>query len=330
MYLPRTVGLSISFIATSFALFPMDLPTWAWGLMIGHCFAWPHLAYRLASRAERPFNVERRSFLVDSFFSGLWAGGMGFNVLPSVTLLSLMCMNNLATGGYRLFSYGLIAQIIGATSGCIFLMQSWMPVTSQAEMLACVPMLIVYPLALGIICYNVALRMSEHRKELKALSTTDTLTHLLNQGAWKEQLSWEFRKPPEQACCLALIDVDFFKRINDSYGHIVGDNVLAHLSSIMATKLRDTDLLGRYGGDEFCVILPNTDLSQAVKIMDDLRSEASSKPLLCSPHMKITLSISIGVAARSGLQSTSECWLNEADIALYAAKSKGRNRVEAH
>jgi diguanylate cyclase len=188
-------------------------------------------------------------------------------------------------------------------------------------------MLVVYPLAIGLVCYRVAVKLSQHKKELQKLSTTDSLTGLMNHGAWKHRLEQEFRQSRvlNEQYSVALIDVDHFKSINDSFGHLVGDVVLKQLSNALTSTLRVTDVSGRYGGDEFCVILPSTTLTQAGEILERLRRTFSEHQHSHLPNLQ--LSLSIGIAANGEHQTDADEWLHEADMALYLAKTAGRNRV---
>jgi len=327
MYVPRIVGLGICFFCVAAALYPITIPGWVWAVVIFYSYVWPHVAFQLASRSKNPYRAERRNLIYDSAFSGFWAGSMGLNVLPSVTVLSMMAMNNVASGGPRLFFTGGLAQLAGALLGYFLFLPALFPSTTEVQVLACVPMLVVYPLAIGLVCYRVAVKLSQHKKELQKLSTTDSLTGLMNHGAWKHRLEQEFRQSRvlNEQYSVALIDVDHFKSINDSFGHLVGDVVLKQLSNALTSTLRVTDVSGRYGGDEFCVILPSTTLTQAGEILERLRRTFSEHQHSHLPNLQ--LSLSIGIAANGEHQTDADEWLHEADMALYLAKTAGRNRV---
>jgi diguanylate cyclase len=124
---------------------------------------------------------------------------------------------------------------------------------------------------------------------------------------------------------IALIDIDHFKQINDSYGHIIGDQVLRQLSLELRRNLRENDLAGRYGGDEFCVILPDMPLEQAAQVMERMREVFSNYRNPEIPELRVSLSI--GLASFQPAFTDAAMWLNAADRALYAAKDTGRNRV---
>lgn len=327
MYVPRTVGLSIGFFTVAAALYPLQPPGWVWAALVLHGYAWSHLAYLLAKRSKNPYAAERRNLIYDSLLGGFWAGAMGLNPLPAVTTLSMMAMNNIAAGGPRLFLVGCAAQLTGALLGVSVLMPALFPAVTQVQVYACLPMLVIYPLAIGLVCYRVALQLSQSKKTLEKLSTTDSLTGLMNHGAWKDLLTVEFNncQTLNRQNSVALIDIDHFKTINDTYGHIIGDNVLKQLSGVLSAGLRETDLAGRYGGDEFCVILPDTTLTQATDILERLRRTVHEHTHSALPDLK--LSLSIGIAPYAPHLTDAGMWLHEADMALYDAKSTGRNRV---
>lgn len=327
MYLPRTVGLGIGFFSVAAAAYPSHPPAWVWALMLFHGYGWPHVAYQLARFSSQPYQAERRTLIYDSLAGGFWAGAMGFNPLPTVTALSMMAMNNIAAGGPRLFVLGCIAQLAGSAVGYWILTPVLFPDVTQIQIYACLPMLVIYPLAIGLVCYRVAVQLSRSKKALEKLSTTDSLTGLMNHGAWKDLLTVEFNncQTLNRQNSVALIDIDHFKSINDTYGHIIGDNVLKQLGGALTASLRETDLAGRYGGDEFCVILPDTTLAQAGEILERLRRTVHEHTHSALPNLK--LSLSIGIAAYGPHLTDAGMWLHEADMALYDAKSTGRNRV---
>ncbi|MFJ3481953.1 diguanylate cyclase [Pseudomonas sp. NPDC090202] len=327
MYLPRSVGLGIGFFAVAAALYPSHPPAWVWWLMLFHGYVWPHLAFQLARFSDSPYTAERRNLVYDSLAGGFWAGAMGFNALPTVTALSMMAMNNIASGGPRLFVVGSLAQFVGALIGYWLFSPEPFPAITQLQVYACLPMLVIYPLAIGLVCYRVAVQLSKSKKALEKLSTTDSLTGLMNHGAWKNLLSIEFNncQTLNRQNSVALIDIDHFKAINDTYGHIIGDSVLKQVSNALSASLRETDMAGRYGGDEFCVILPNTTLAQANDVLERLRRTIHEHTHTTLPDLK--LSLSIGIAAYGPHLIDAGQWLHEADMALYDAKSTGRNRV---
>lgn len=327
LFKSRALGSALGFLCIAVAMYPLHPPFWGWSLLVFNGFIWPFLAFLFSRHSAFPLKTEQRNLLLDSFFCGFWVGSMQFNIMPGITSLSMMNMNNIALGGVRLLLAGFVAQALGLAVSMLLFPLAFMPDTSRVQMYACLPLLAIYPLMLGWIAYRQNYMLKSHKRTLLALSKTDSLSGLLNHGAWKDQLDVEFKRctPLQQTSTVALIDIDHFKIINDTYGHVVGDNVLRQLSKVLNQNLRATDLAGRYGGDEFCVILPNTALVVAVEIMDRLRDTFSATQYEIQPLMKVSLSIGLAAYNPSHVDATG--WLNEADKALYGAKSTGRNRV---
>ncbi|MHC8343603.1 diguanylate cyclase [Pseudomonas sp. RT6P73] len=327
LYTSRTLGLALGLLCVGAAMYPLNPAPWVWGLMVFNGVIWPHVAYQWARRAEVPFHAEHRNILVDAFLGGFWVAAMHFNPLPSAATLSMMAMNNVAIGGLRFLLVGTAAQVLGIGVGMLIFTPVFFAQTSALQLYACLPLLILYPLALGWICFRQATTLGRHKRELLALSRTDSLTGLLNHGAWKDQLEVEFQRcqRQQQGGAIALIDIDHFKIINDTYGHVAGDIVLRQLSKMLKQNLRATDVAGRYGGDEFCVLLPDLPLDSAAAAMDALRDRFASLGYEQDPALKVSLSI--GLAAFNPAHTDATLWLNDADQALYEAKSTGRNRV---
>ena len=167
-------------------------------------------------------------------------------------------------------------------------------------------------------------------QRLEALATTDPLTRLLNRRAFHERLAEEVQRAHRygSVVTLLLLDVDHFKQVNDTYGHLVGDAVLGQVASVMQASLRTVDVVARYGGEEFVAILPETPLEGGVVIAERLRERVESHEFTGAHGMPLGLTVSIGLAAYpcADVRSTDE-QIAHADAALYRAKAGGRNRV---
>lgn len=172
---------------------------------------------------------------------------------------------------------------------------------------------------------SVRLRAARYR-DMRRLMVRDSLTGLYNHSTIETYLEKETSRAIRHGLPLsmAMLDVDHFKRVNDSYGHPFGDIVLRNLSRLLLKRLRKTDIVGRYGGEEFCVLMPHTDGQQAVAVMDEVR-DAFSKLVMRNGNQDVSVTFSCGVA---DLESGKESGLTQAaDKALYQAKQAGRNRV---
>lgn len=156
----------------------------------------------------------------------------------------------------------------------------------------------------------------------------DALTGAINRKSISLLLeqSFESVKRYKHPFSVAMVDADHFKSINDTYGHIVGDQVLKNISMFLRRSLRKTDCVGRYGGEEFIVLMPETEQAVAFKVMDHCRQQLSSQEIDVGKE-KISVTVSIGVSCL--LPEDDDAWLSvkRADFALYRAKDEGRNRV---
>lgn len=161
------------------------------------------------------------------------------------------------------------------------------------------------------------------------MAVTDGLTNLCNRQQLDKLLSEEIQRCERNPRPLAvlLMDIDHFKKINDVYGHLAGDSVLRGLASAMTKRMRPSDRLGRYGGEEFCVILPDTSLEGAVSFAEGLRALAETC-VFAADERQIKVTISIGVAEWTTAMMLTDVY-RAADQKLYVAKGNGRNRVES-
>lgn len=166
-------------------------------------------------------------------------------------------------------------------------------------------------------------------EELKDLAKKDSLTGILNHGSFFEAAQHLLALCGRQktSVCFILMDLDNFKRINDSYGHFFGDKVLTHFAHTIHSFLRESDLFGRLGGEEFAVFLPNTKIEDAFKLAEKLRSAIYSSTLTVESDT-IRYTVSIGISACDNQAYSVEELFKQADAKLYTAKEKGRDHVE--
>ena len=167
--------------------------------------------------------------------------------------------------------------------------------------------------------------------ELLQLATTDFLTGLPNRRQFMSMLENEHARLQRELASSAtvlMLDIDHFKRVNDEYGHAVGDIVLRHLGALMWQQLRKVDVPGRVGGEEFAVLLPGTELAQAAVFAERLRRRVADSTVALDSGAMLNVTISVGMAAMSGTDADCDAVLARADEALYRAKRGGRNRVE--
>ncbi|TYK64326.1 sensor domain-containing diguanylate cyclase [Colwellia echini] len=190
---------------------------------------------------------------------------------------------------------------------------------------------------LCLIVYDVTdtavnkISLKKANDELAILSQTDGLTQLFNRTHWESCLIAEYKRwtRSEHASSLVMIDIDHFKQVNDSYGHMVGDEVIRHLSGLIRQHVRETDVCGRYGGEEFSILLSDTPLKNAYIFAERLRKEVENSIVIYN-DIELNYAISIGVAEVDKSMKNYTTWIESADAALYCSKETGRNKTSLH
>ncbi len=171
----------------------------------------------------------------------------------------------------------------------------------------------------------------ETNKRLELLSITDGLTKLHNHRYFQDELARAFEESQryQRPLSLAMIDIDFFKKFNDTYGHAVGDDVLKRAAELYRSSVRSTDLVARYGGEEFAVMMPETALDDGISFAEKIRQMIETTPLETQQGaLNVTVSLGVASVPHSRIRSAKEL-IVAADKALYRAKRNGRNQVQA-
>ena len=168
-------------------------------------------------------------------------------------------------------------------------------------------------------------------QELQRLSSTDRLTGLFNRGHWEEMLRQDYARHRryDHNAALVMFDIDHFKQINDNYGHQAGDAVIQQTAELIRQGMRDSDIAGRYGGEEFVVLLPDTDSEGAVTFAERLRQSIEAHEVIHEGH-RIRFTVSLGIADLSQPTGGYTQLIERADSAMYASKSAGRNQVSLY
>jgi diguanylate cyclase len=329
MHPPRTLGLALGFLCVAAPLLERGAPVWLLLLLVVNGFLWPHLAYLISSRSRDPYRAETRNLLADSALGGAWIAAMHFEALPSVLLFAMLAMDKISVGGWRLFGRAVALQAAVCLSVAAFTGFAFNPHSSLTVIVACMPMLVAYPIAVGVVTHRLSRRVREQNRQLGAISRTDGLTGLLNRTHWERAVSAELKRHRRHGtpAALMMLDIDHFKAINDRYGHLAGDEVIQNAAALLHAALREQDVPGRYGGDEFGILLPDTDVAGATAIAERVRAHVAGATLQTS--LDIRCGVSIGVAEAGGTEDDVRSWIERADRALYRAKVAGRNRTVA-
>ena len=188
---------------------------------------------------------------------------------------------------------------------------------------------------IAIIIYDVTetvtnkLALEEVNLQLTDISRTDGLTQLFNRAHWEERLNDEFKRFCRTNCSASLVifDIDHFKKVNDTYGHQAGDEVIRETARALRETARTTDICGRYGGEEFVVILIDTSVEKAMIFAERMRSRIEELRVRYD-EIEIKFTISLGISELNAEIVTAHQWLEQSDQALYLAKNSGRNCVK--
>jgi diguanylate cyclase len=331
IYRMRMVGVATGLICVGASLVEHAAGWLAWTLLLMHALVWPQVARIWALRCRIPYRAERRNLVIDSVYAGFWVAAMQGSVVPAAVIITMVSMDNIAAGGVRLFMRGLYANLTGFLLGWLILGFSFSPYANITTILASLPMLALYPLALGKTTYDMSRKLAERSRAFELVSQTDGLTGLFNRRYWENLLVWEFERCAKGArpreACLLLLDLDHFKSINDTHGHLVGDEVLRKFSALLRSNLREQDAIGRYGGEEFVVILRDTSASEALQLTQRLVDEVRRHQII--PDGLRGCTVSAGLVPFEKDMEAHYVWLQRADHAMYRAKENGRDCVVA-
>jgi len=324
-HVARSFGLLLGLTGVATALSVQGAPAWMWLPPLLHCLLWPHLAWWLAHRAEDPRVVEQRNLLIDHLCGGAWTALMSFSVVPGAAALGLMSMNTMAGGGPRLLRSGLLAHATGVALGVLVFGWRWQPATDLMTALACVPMLLLQPIAIGHTASLALRKLNRKHTELERQSRQDGLSGLFNRSHWESLVQAEFKRCQRsgQTATLVLTDLDHFKHINDDFGHAAGDDVIRRFAELLNSGLRLADVPGRYGGEEFGILLPDTSLAEAREVVERLRERLHRSPLMDGR----VVTASFGAAELGPEIAHTDAWVRMADQMLYRAKHLGRDRL---
>ena len=296
------------------------------------------VAYFRSDESQRtPQYWERKYWISLVLSASVWGGG-AFVLMPADDLLSQALV--------MLFTVGMSVSAVS----CYSAYRDMTLVSIGLVLLPCTAWLLFQPspiqvgMALSILVFaafaarathkmsqalETAFRLTREMEQANSISTraaqTDELTGLKSRRAFFEhaQRLYNECKAKRQGLCAVMLDMDHFKRINDTYGHQVGDQVLRQMGEVISSSFRTTDIHGRLGGEEFAILLPNTSIEVATQIAERLIDTIAAlviEPVHC-------ISASLGVASTEACNKDLQSLMNDADKALYRAKALGRNRV---
>jgi len=323
IYPLRLFGMMLFTLPYGSILIERQAPAGYWVVVILHVLIWPHVAFWLSRTAREPLQVERCNLIVDAVWGGFWIAVSSVSLVPAVAVLSVLSADRMAAGGWRLLWRALLA------GGASFLLSWWwlgfqFELASSMRTTGCaVASWYIYILGLSHVTYQFARQVNRQNRELDRLQLTDVGVDLPNRRFFHahatEQIAVARRSGAPAV--LLLIDVDYFKSINDRHGHGAGDDVLQQISGLLREQAGPGGFPARIGGDEFTLLLP-VPLDEGEAAALRLREAAAALVLPRYPQLRIGLSI--GVAQLSAHHRSLDDWMGAADRAMYQAKAAGR------
>lgn len=327
MHRMRTLGFGVGALPIASVLYENGASPWLWMLLLFNALVWPHLAWWLARRSRDQRGAEFNNLMIDSAVGGAWVAVMQFNLLPSVLLVTMLTIDKIGVGGWRFLARTVPPQVAACVVVSALLGFPVQLESSMGNIVASLPFLVIFPLALSTVTYSLGHRVAQQNRQLERLNRIDMLTGLPNRRHWEEAADSELARylRSRRPAVVMLIDLDNFKEVNDAYGHAAGDDVLRAVAQVLRTCVREIDTPARYGGDEFAVLLAETDVRGARKIAERIRTRFLETRGEGAAAQHCTLSI--GLAEADRLLVDADDWVRRADAAMYGAKAGGRDRV---
>lgn len=358
-YRNRTASFALLFAAIGVHLMGLEHGWLIWTLLALQFVLYPHLMYLRARRSSSPLATELNNLICDSVLFGIWIGWLGFPLWISYTMLMGVTINLMVFRGPK----GLFQASLALTAGVVIsaLLQPLHLATysNWISNLLCIIGLSLYLMMVGNVAFTRNQRIREARdqlhesqaalkqanralqqqlqentalqKQLRELADRDPLTGTYNRRYFDVTIARELSYCRRHGTSLALIllDIDHFKSVNDSYGHQAGDQLLISLADLLKRNSRGSDIICRFGGEEFLIALPDTDWATAVARAEEYGKGFADTGIQWQGQT-ITATISAGVASFPEQADGADELLRCADIALYQAKKNGRNQVVAY
>ena len=352
----RAISFALLFVVIGLHIQDKAYGGTAWLLLTLQFLVYPHLLYWRACRAKNPVAAELHNLTIDSVLIGAWIAALGFPLWISFSASIGTLFNNAGNKGVRGALTAALALGGGALAWIALAGFKLSPDTGWPVTLFCIAGLTGYLMAMANIGYtrNRELRQAREQQrqgervlqlanedlkdrlreidllqeQLREQANHDPLTGLYNRRYLDNTLERELARCKREGLPLALImiDIDHFKRVNDTYGHQAGDGVLKALGAMLATLARAEDVACRYGGEEFLLLLPKMPLDAARERAEKLRTSFAAVTVPFG-EFRLKTSLSIGIAVYPGHGKSADALVQCADRAMYRAKHEGRNRV---
>jgi len=348
-YRMRTAAFACAFAVIGIHLAGKNTAALLWGLLALQFLVYPHLMFWRARRSSDPKRAELNNLVLDSFLLGLWVAALQFPQWISFSLFISTSINNAISRGVKGIGLSLLAFFSGALIYVALIGFEVAPDTGWLSTLLCMTGLSAYLLASGNITYFRSQKLREAREllrlgkqelkkqlheihalqiQLREQANLDPLTGLYNRRYLDSSLERELARCARegQQLSLMLIDLDHFKQVNDTYGHQAGDEVLKSLALMLSDQARSADVVCRFGGEEFLLVLPNMSAPSAMARAEQWRTAFAATSIEFH-EFPLQVTLSVGIATFPGHGRSQDELIRSADRALYQAKTQGRNQV---
>lgn len=346
----RTFSFVLLCVVLGLHMSRMGVAAWGWVLLGLQFLVYPQVAYLTARGAKDQLAAETRNMRVDAVCFGAWMAALHFPVWIAFILFTGVSQNLMAFKGPKGFVQSVALVVAGVLPVAWFTGWAFHPATSGLVTALSISVITLYLGVVALDGHRRSMRLHEARLQVRSseqalqrqLTEIQALHGLLKEQANRDGLTGLYNRryldatiERELARCdregqqgaLLMIDIDRFKQINDVHGHQVGDDVLRHTADILNERVRSSDIVCRYGGEEFLLWLPNTQAAAALDVADELLRGFAASPWLGQGKQAVHATLSIGVAVFPEHASQADSLIAAADRALYQAKHEGRNRV---
>lgn len=341
----RTICFALLGITVGTHLYALQAPEWAWWLLALQFALYPHVLYVYGLMAPHPRHAEMHNMLIDAVCFGAWSAGMGFPLWVSFAMFIGASINLLVFASWAGWCKAMVAMLSGVLGVWLVAEPALHPDTgpwTTGWSMFTLSMFLGFFAQDGFVralkLYRQRMQLQQQVEEIQLLrdqlteqATRDSLTGLFNRRMLDEKLPQLIAQAAEQKAPLTtmLLDMDHFKSVNDRYGHAVGDQLLSVLARHMLKFSRAQDLAFRYGGDEFLLVFTNTPLHVAQQRAQDWCAAFGSQPQRLD-RLTLLVTLSCGLASFPEHARDVQTLLERTDLALYRAKSQGRNQVATY
>lgn len=347
----RTWGFLLLGLICGLTLAQQSADWLAWACLLATYLVYPQLVWQLSRHASAPLQQELRFMQLDAFLCGAWSAALHFPLWVTFTLFISVLMNLTLFRGLRGLAKSAAAWVLGAVLTGMAVGWRFSPDTPAVVTWSTLSAISAFLLITALDNYQRSMRLHQIRQKLKAqeqhlhqqleeisalqeqLQTQalrDALTGLYNRHHLLTILTREIERSRRsgQPLSVVLIDVDHFKDINDQWGHLVGDEVLRGIALLLKAQTRLGDWCFRFGGEEFLIVLPDTDALAARQKSEKLLESIRSAPITGALDTDISVTVSMGLATYPSTCTNADSLIGNADKALYQAKRLGRNRIQ--